>query len=402
MTRKLGFVLLLLLICLIPAGASAADADIKLLDSSTEADFPDLLAFNVKAESTVPITRIRLRYEVDKEVYAPTFAEAWPEFQPANNVRASWIWDMRKGMLPPGARVTYWWVIEDNTGNRLTTPKQNITFDDTRYKWQKVSDQNINIYWYQGSRSFAGDLLKAAVDAKERLEQDTGATLDEPVYIYIYANYSDLKSSIVAPDEWTGGAAYRGYNIISIGISTNNLNWGKKAVAHELGHLVTQQVTGSPYGAIKPLWLDEGLAMHAEGDQDEATRKELQMAIEDGRIATLRSLSSPFPASPEGAFYAYAQSQSVTEYLINNYSKEKINQLLVLLNDGYSVDDALIKIYGFDLSGLDDAWLRYMTAEPQAAADPDKVTRQNALPLSLVLDDFNFSPAACAATKGGG
>ena len=364
MTRKLCIVLLLLLICVIPAGVSAAAGNIKLLDSSTEADFPNLLTFNIRGESTAPITRIRLRYQVDKKTYAPTFAEAWPEFQTAKNVKASWSWDMRKGILPPGAVVTYWWVIEDNTGNRLLTPKKSITFDDTRYKWQKVSDQNINIYWYQGSRSFAGDLLKAAVDAKERLERDTGATLDKPVYIYIYANYSDLRGSIIAPDEWTGGVAYRGFTIISIGISPNNLDWGKKAVAHEMGHLLTQQVMVSPYGEIRPYWLDEGLAMHAEGEQSEAYKKEMQKSIEDGRIATLLSLTSPFPASPEDAFFAYAQSQSVIEYLINTCGKEKINELLKLLDDGYSVDDALTRVYGFNLSGLDDAWLECMTAAP--------------------------------------
>jgi hypothetical protein len=361
MTRKLCILLFLLLICVIPASVYAAAGDIKLLDSSTEADFPNLLTFNVRAESTAPITRIRLRYEVDKKVYAPTFAEAWPEFQASKNVKASWIWDMRKGILPPGGKVTYWWVIEDNAGNRLLTPKKSLTFDDTRYKWQKVGDQNINIYWYQGSRSFAGDLLKASIDAKERLERDTGATLDKLVYIYIYANYSDLRGSIIAPDEWTGGIAYRGFNIISIGISPNNLDWGKNAVAHELGHLLTQQVTVSPYGEIRPYWLDEGLAMHAEGEQSEADKKELQNVIADGRIATLRSLTSPFPANPEEAFFAYAQSQSVIEYLINTYGKEKINRLLVLLDDGYSVDDALTTVYGFDLSGLDDVWLKYMT-----------------------------------------
>jgi len=402
MTRKLGFVLLLLLICLMPATVSAETSDIRLLESSTDADFPNVLSFNVRAESSVPITRIRLRYEVAKKVYAPTFAEAWSEFQPAKDVSATWSWDMRKGILPPGARVTYWWVIEDSAGNRLTTPKQKVTFDDTRYKWQQVSDQNINIYWYQGSRTFAGDLLKAAVEAKERLERDTGADLDEPVYIYIYANYSELRSSIVDPDEWTGGVAYNGYNIISIGISPNNLAWGKKAVAHELGHLVTQQLIGGPYGAMRPLWLDEGLAMHAEGDQSEATERELQLAIDDGRIATLRSLSSPFPASAEGAFYAYAQSQSVVEYLINNYGKEKINQFLVLLNDGYSVDEALIKVYGFDLGGLDDAWLTYMISEPQAKANTDKITRRNTHQLRQVLDDLNFSPAVCIDATGGG
>jgi hypothetical protein len=361
MTRKLCIALLLLLICVIPAGVSAAAGDIKLLDSGTEADFPNLLTFNIRTESSAPITRIRLRYKVDKKIYAPTFAEAWPVFQPAKNVKTSWSWDMRKGVLPPGAVVTYWWVIEDSAGNRLLTPEKSLTFDDTRYKWQKAGDQNINIYWYQGSRSFADDLLKAAVEAKERLERDTGATLDKPVNIYIYANYSDLRGSMVSPDEWTGGVAYRGFNIISIGISPNNLGWGKKAVAHELGHLLTQQVTVSPYGEIRPYWLDEGLAMHAEGEQSEAEKKDLQTIIADGRIATLRSLTSPFPASPEEAFFAYAQSQSVIEYLISTYGKEKIYQLLVLLDEGYSVDNALLKTYGFNLSGLDDAWLKNMT-----------------------------------------
>ena len=396
MIRRFTVILLLLLICLMPAAVSAA-GDVRILDSGTEVDFPNLLTFRVKAESADPITRIRLRYEVDKRVYSPTFAEAWPVFQPATNVEAAWSWDMRKGMLPPGARVTYWWVVEDAAGNRLLTPKKVITFDDTRYKWQKVSDQNINIYWYRGSRSFADDLLKASTDAKERLERDTGATLDKPVYIYIYANYSDLRDSIVAPDEWTGGVAYRGFTIISIGISPNNLAWGKDAVAHELGHLMTQQVTVSPYGETRPYWLDEGLAMHAEGEQSEAEKEELQRFIEDGRIATLQSLTSPFPADPQEAYFAYAQSQSVIEYLIKNHGRDKIHRLLVLLNDGYSVDDALTSIYGFNLSGLDDAWLEYMTAAPQHKAVPGKITSQ--VPSTACI--LSLSSAAYTAGRGG-
>jgi len=364
MIRKTVTALVLLLILLIPARVSA-DSDINLVDSSTKIDFPNLLTFNIKAESSAPITRIRLRYEVDKMTYAPSFAEAWPEFQPGKSVSSSWSWDMRKGSLPPGAKITYWWVIENSAGNRFVSSKESLQFDDTRYKWQQVSENMITIFWYQGSNSFANQLLKAAVDARTRLEGDTGAVLDKPVSIYIYATYQDLRGSIVAPEEWTGGVAYAGFNIISIGISTNNLDWGKGAVAHELGHLITHQVTTSPYAASLPPWLDEGLAMHAEGPQSDSDKEALRKAINDGTIATLKSLSSPFSADPQEAFYDYAVSQSVIEYMTSSFDKDKVNNLLVQLNNGNTMDDALMKVYGFDLDGLDKAWMNWLTNQSQ-------------------------------------
>ncbi|MEI6185818.1 MAG: peptidase MA family metallohydrolase [Dehalococcoidia bacterium] len=375
MTRTILIIIISLIVLLTPAHAAAA-GEIKLIKSSSENEFPNLLTFNVRAESPAPINRIRLRYEVDKITYAPSFAEAWPDIQAGKNVSASWAWDMRKGSLPPGAKITYWWVIEDTSGNRLTTPKETLSFDDTRYKWQKVGDSKISIFWYQGSRSFADDLLKAAQDAATKLGKDTGVFIEKPVSLYIYGNYRDLRGSIVAPEEWTGGVAYAGFNIISIGISPNNLEWGKKAVAHELGHLITHQVTVSPYGATIPPWLDEGLAMHAEGQQGNSDKEALVKAIEDGRLATLQSLSSPFSADAQEAFYAYAQSQSVVEYIINTFGKDKLNHLLVLLNDGNTMDDALLKTYNFNLSGLDEAWIESMIGQPEKKAEPGTLLKQ--------------------------
>jgi hypothetical protein len=375
MTRTILLIILSLIVLLIPAHATAA-GEIKLVKSSSENEFPNLLTFNVRVEGPAQINRIRLRYEVDKLTYAPAFAEAWPDIRPGKNVAASWAWDMRKGSLPPGAKITYWWVIEDTAGNRLTTVKETLTFDDTRYKWQKVGDDKVSIFWYQGSRSFADELLKAAQDAAAKLGKDTGVYIEKPVSLYIYGNYRDLRGSIVAPEDWTGGVAYAGFNIISIGITPNNLDWGKKAVAHELGHLITHQVTVSPYGSTIPPWLDEGLAMHAEGEQINSDKEALVKAIEDGRLATLQSLSSPFSADAQEAFYAYAQSQSVVEYMINTFGKDKLNNLLVLLNDGNTMDDALLKTYNFNLSGLDEAWIESMTGQPEKKADPVKLLKK--------------------------
>lgn len=378
MTRTILIIIISLVALLTPAHATAAGGEIKLVKSGTENRFPNLLTFNIRAEGPAPVNRIRLRYEVDKMTYAPAFAEAWPDVQQGKEVSATWTWDMRKGSLPPGAKITYWWVVEDTAGNRLTTPRQTLSFDDTRYKWQRVGDNKISIFWYQGNRSFADELLKAAQEAAAKLGKDTGVFIERPVSLYIYGNYSDLRGSIVAPEEWTGGVAYAGFNIISIGISPNNLDWGKKAVAHELGHLITHQVTVSPFGATIPPWLDEGLAMHAEGEQGNSDREALVKAIKDGRMATLQSLSSPFPADAQEAFYAYAQSQNVVEYMINTFGKDKLNNLLVLLNDGNTMDEALFKTYGYNLGGLDEAWIEYMTVQPENNTEPGKLLKKEA------------------------
>ncbi|MBN1374717.1 MAG: peptidase MA domain-containing protein [Dehalococcoidia bacterium] len=359
MIRRALIILFVSLILLLPAGVSA-DSGIKLLDSSIKIDFPNLLTFNVKAESSATITLIRLRYEVDKATYAPSFAEAWPNFQQGKVVSASWSWDMRKGSLPPGALITYWWIIEDETGDRFTSAKETVHFDDTRYEWQKITDNMITILWYKGSRSFADELLKAAVEARARLEADAGVILDKPISIYIYGNYRDLRGALVAPEEWTGGVAYAGFNIISIGISTNNLDWGKQAVAHEMGHLITHQVTASPFGSNIPPWLDEGLAQLAEGHQLNSNLGELQKAAEEGTLVTLKSLSSPFSADPIEAYYSYAKSLSVIEYLTSNFDKSKINDLLIQFNNGTPMDSALMNVYVFDLNGLDAVWTDWL------------------------------------------
>ena len=269
MTWKISIILIVILAILIPVAVSA-DSSIKLISSDTKLDFPSSLTFNIKAESQAPITRIRLRYAVQQMTYAPTFAEVWPDFKPDKSVSTSWTWDMRTGDLPPGAGVNYWWVIEDSSGNTLTTPQQTVSFDDTNHKWMEVSEDNISVHWYQGNTDFGNSLLKAAITAKNMQEHDTGASIDKPVNIYIYGSQQDLLSSMISAQEWTGGRARPEFNIILLSISPSDLDWGEKAVAHEMGHLVTHQITSSPYGSTLPPWLDEGLAMHAEGAQSDS------------------------------------------------------------------------------------------------------------------------------------
>jgi len=355
---------------LVPCSKAIAAQEITVLDTSTQVDYPSSLVFKISARSPSDITKIRLSYIVSKLNYAQVVSEAWAVFTPSTEIETTWSWDMRHMSLPPQATIEYWWTLENKNKNKLVTRTYSVRFDDNNYSWKNISSGKITLHWYQGEDSFAADLMEAANQASRRLTGNTGVQLERDVNIYVYNGSDDFQKSRINTREWTGGVAATEYGTVAIGIAPPDIEWGKGALAHELGHMVTHQVTFSPYGINLPTWLDEGLAMVAEANTESIFKQALQNAIKSKRIISLRSLSSPFSARTDKALLSYAESQSVVEYLINNFGNDKMMDLLKLFKAGSTTDDALNKIYGFDQDGLESKWLQSMVP-PKTALQPE-------------------------------
>jgi len=365
---RLALVICLFLVILSP-GLVQAQSKLTVLDYSALVEFPAKLNFSLSAESDVNITDIRLHYVVDRVSFAEVTSEVYIEFTPATTVEAKWAWDMRRtGGLPPGSSVEYWWTVEDASGDRIETAPVRVHFDDNRYSWHSLTEGKVTIYWYEGDRSFAQELMAMAQQALDRLNRDTGAYLDKPARLYIYANAQDLQGAMIFPQEWTGGAAFTRYGIIAIGIAPDSLSWGERAIAHELTHLVIHQMTLNAYGDL-PTWLDEGIAMYTEGMLGPAYATFLYKAIAEESLISVQSLSSPFSAYAEQSLLSYAQSYSLVEFLISNYGQVKMLELLNTFKQGSSYDAALEKVYGFDMDGLDALWRDYVTRQYQPAEE---------------------------------
>jgi len=380
----LALVVCLLLVLLSP-GLVQARSKLAILDSSAQAEFPFKLNFNLSAESGVNITDIRLFYVVDQASSAQVTSEVYIEFVPDTIVDVIWTWDMRKtGGLPPGSNVDYWWVVEDADGEKVEADQARIQFDDNRYYWHKLNEGNVTIYWHRGTRSFARELMAAAQQALTRLTEDTGAYLEKPVKLYIYANAQDLREAMIYPQEWTGGVAFTRHGVIAIGIASGTLDWGKRAVAHELAHLVNHQMTFNPYGDL-PRWLDEGLAMYAEGQLKLEFEYFLDEAITEESLIPVRSLSSPFSAYAGQSYLSYAQSYSLVEFLIDNYGQEKMLQLLNTFKRGIDYDTALEKVYGFDMDGLDALWRDYIAEQYQQLTVVTTAVRVTKIPGPIIV-----------------
>ena len=371
MIRKTGLlasVTCLFLILLSPVLAQA-QGELTILDSSVQSEFPAELNFSLSAASDVNITDIRLHYAVDRVSFAQVTSEVYIEFAPTTTADVSWTWDMRRtGGMPPGSSIEYWWTVKDARGDKIETTPAQVQFDDLRYPWQSLTEGKVTIHWYEGDRSFAREIMTAAQQAMARLAEDTGAYLEKPVKIYVYVSSQDLRGAMVFPQEWTGGVAFTRFGIIAIGIAPNNLAWGRRAIAHELAHLVIEQMTLNPYGDL-PTWLDEGLAMYAEGPLEPELVALLNEAAAENKLISVRSLSSPFSAYAEEAVLSYAQSYSLVDFLVSAYGPDKMLQLLNIFREGSSYDGALNRVYGFDMDGLNTLWRDYIGVPAQSSEE---------------------------------
>jgi len=359
MIKKIAFtgLVVALLVLLVPGGMTAGSSP-AVTASSVEVNFPASLTFNITASSDVNITDIRLHYIVDRMSHAQIVSEIVVPFTPAKNVTAEWLWDMRmSGGMPPGSSIDYWWTVTNASGETSETVPLRIAIEDDRYDWRDITQGNVTLFWYEGDDAFANDLMDAVEAALSRLAANTGAELEDPVRLYIYASSADLRGSMIFPQEWTGGVAFTEYGVVTIGIppDASGLAWGTRAIAHELTHLVVHQVTFNPYNSL-PTWLDEGLAMTAEGELDAQFVGVLNNAIDNDSLISVRSLASPFSALTFEALLSYAESFEVVTYLIETYGRDNMLELLNTFAQGSGYDEALTAVYGLDMDSLNAAW----------------------------------------------
>ncbi len=359
---------LLSLFLFFQAGEVSAAPRVDISNNQVNFNFPESATFSATLSANADITSVTLEYGNEQLTCGEVIAKAFPEFTSSKSVNVEWTWDMRQsGSLPPGASLWWRWHFKDQTGNEYVSDTQTITWLDNLHNWQTVTSGYIRLHWYSGDQTFAHDLLDAAVGGLEFNKNQSGLSSDSPIDVYIYANSNDMKDAILYEPSWTGGMAYAVQDIVIIGISESELEWGRKAMVHELTHVLVGHLTFTCLGGV-PTWLNEGLAVYSEGELEPQWKSQLDQAIKDDTLLSIRSISGEFSEVPDRALLSYSQSYSIVKFLIETYGQEKMTSLLVALRDGKTIDQALLEVYRFDIDGLDDTWRQAIGAAPRTAS----------------------------------
>ena len=132
-------------------------------------------------------------------------------------------------------------------------------------------------------------------------------------------------------------------------------------IKHELCHLLLHDKIGK---VMLPRWLDEGVSQWVSDGIAEIimSRKGsiLDGAVLSNRLLSLRRLDERFPRDEKSLLLAYEQSKSLVEFIIQEFGRKGLLDLLKHMEGGNEVELAILKSFSIPLDELQRRWQTHL------------------------------------------
>jgi len=138
----------------------------------------------------------------------------------------------------------------------------------------------------------------------------------------------------------------------------------REVILHEYAHALVRHVAPEC-----PVWLNEGIAQHLEGEID---REKLHRLLWEGRTRRLAFSSLPSRLwaidDVELARWSYLQGLGFVEFLVERFHEFRLQLLVEALAEEHSVSEAMRRTYGASLEALEEEWWRRVEEGAQGRA----------------------------------
>jgi hypothetical protein len=338
-------------------GPRQVDADVSITTNAASVSFPQFIKFRLDAGSPVGIQKVTLVYGTDRLSCESSTARMALDFDPGKQVSLEWKLEFaRSGAIPPGVDIWWQWEITDALGKVVQTEKKSLDVQDKRFDWRSLTQNGITVQWYQGSQSFGQAIMQNALRDIKSLSSQMNIKPTHKIQIIVYASTQAMRQALVISDSWAGAVALPDYSTIFLGLAPDELGYADYYIPHELTHLVVGELTFNCMGVNLPTWLNEGLAEIVQEKPSQAALDAVILAIESHTLPALDYIASGFSADGDLARLEYTQSYLAVDYLLKTYEPEKMSSLLAAFQSGLLTNEALLKVYGMDTTGVDAAW----------------------------------------------
>jgi len=351
--RILPAAVAILLLALLLTPSAGADAGIKVVSTENSFVFSQSLTFSLEARASSPIVDVVLFYGRDGDRLV---RRIYPDYTPGREIRVEHVEELESGQFAPGTLLRSWWQLTAEDGTIQTSEPEVLEYLDDNHAWRTLAGQRVDLFWYGSDEDGARELLAAAEEAVARLEGEIGVGVDQRPRVYVYDSQRDMSRALYQRSETyddhvlTLGVRVDEDTVILLGTHRD----AHLTLAHELSHVVVGIATDNPYTDL-PRWLDEGLAMYAEGQLPIDNQQALESGIRRDELLSIRSMTS-YSGRAELVDLYYGEVYSVVEFMLDEWGREKMQELLEVFSEGTRQEEALVQVYGFGLDELDARW----------------------------------------------
>lgn len=363
MRRRIGLVAALALVAVglwvgLAGGASAENGWVGFGEQTVDINFPDDMTFTLEFTADRQVDRASLSFLIigqDSRRIEPA------EVREGDTYTAEFTLRTRGGsstFIPPGAIMSYRWIIEDGDGNSAETEATELMYTDTRFEWNTLTRDNISVHYNGPTRTRAETVLDASVQTLASMGRLLEAPLTREVNIVMYNNPLQMKDALPFISQTsssglvTQGQAYGKEGVLLINGFDSQI---RGIVSHEVTHLLVAQAGEGP-GKRVPDWINEGLAEYGNIEPGFSYDLAVLRAVRTGTLYPLVQLANR-PGDPEAVIVFYGHSRQVVDFMIDTFGAARMSELLREFRDGeLNFEDTLKKVYGVDLTTIDNMW----------------------------------------------
>jgi hypothetical protein len=331
--------------------------DIEILSIEVENNFPDSITFEIVATSNVPLRRVAFYHWLQGR---DSHNLEMVSFSPGDEVHASFTWDTERITIAPSSPIYFYWELEDESGNLFASEEMLVYYDDLRFAWNEIKDDEIIVRWYEGDQEFGELVFNTARESLDQMKAATGVGLEFPVFVLLYANRNDFASSYFFIEDWVGGLAFPPLGVTAQILNPRDpISWITDVIPHEIAHLFFYQQIHTNLSSW-PKWMNEGFAQYFEFNSKSPALTRVERAARNGTLTPLRYLNGSFGHDPVKVRLAYDQSLSVVVFLLDTWGETGLEALIDEIRTGATISAALSEAFGVTFEEFEARWITWL------------------------------------------
>lgn len=275
--------------------------------------------------------------------------------------------------------------------------KNRVQYED--FEWRYIQSKHFDVYYYGAKNYELAEFAAQSIEsAYKQLQEDFNHEIVNRIPLIIYDSHNDFsQTNVVAlptSAEGIGGVTDKAKNRMTVPFD-GDYNDFRRTLHHELVHAVfndmfyggsIQSIIRNNIQLVFPLWFEEGLAEYTALGWDTNTDMFIRDAVINGYLPPIQYLSG---------YYAYRGGQSVWNFIVEEYGREKIAEILNRIKTSRNIEFGFVDALGLSTEELSERWEQYL----KERYFPEVAERENAKSIATLMTrrgdygTYNTSPA---------